>query len=258
MNATTIDTSTVLGKALGVLEAFTPADRAVPLADLSRRTGLPKGTLHRVATTLVASGLLERRDGGYRLGRYLFELGMLASAQSGLRDTALPFLHDLCELTHETVHLGIPDGTQVFCVEKINGHRYAPGRSRAGGRIPMHCTALGKALLAFSAPDLLNRVLAGGPARRTPRTIVAPGLLRREMLRVADTGVAYDYEEAVVGLAGVAAPVLGPDGVVAAVAVTGPALRFRPHRAARAVSDAARGLSRALSARGTFAEAMAA
>jgi DNA-binding IclR family transcriptional regulator len=251
-----VDTSTVLGKVLGVLEAFTPADDAVPLADLSRRTGIPKGTLHRLTAALVVGGLLERKEGGYRLGTHLFELGMVASAQHGLRELALPFVEDLYESTHETVHLGILEGTEAICIEKISGHRCVPASSRVGGRMPLYCTAIGKALLAFSPSSLLEQVVAAGMPRRTPRTIVAPGLLRRELARVVAAGSAYDYEESTVGVACVAAPVFDAAGeVVAAVSVAGAFPQFRPQRSAKAVRMAARSLSRTVSALSTGAEA---
>jgi DNA-binding IclR family transcriptional regulator len=249
------DMNTILGKALILLDAFAPGDRVVALAELSRRTGLAKGTLHRVAGTLVESGLLERQASGYRLGMYLFELGMVASAQHGLREAALPFLQDLYESTHETVHLGVPDGTEVICVEKLCGHRQAPARSRVGGRMQMYCSAIGKAVLAFSPPSVFEQIVVAGLPRRTPRTIIAPGLLRCELARVVATGLAYDYEESAVGVACVAAPVLDAQRrVVAAISVTGALPRFRPHRTAQAVHGAARRLGGVLPASSSGSE----
>ncbi|MDQ6641657.1 MAG: helix-turn-helix domain-containing protein, partial [Actinomycetota bacterium] len=99
------DSRTVLGKSLLVLEAFAPDDGGLSLAELTRRTGLAKGTVHRVAGDLVSARLLDRADDGYHLGRRLFELGMRASVERTLVEVATPFLEDLYELTHETVHL---------------------------------------------------------------------------------------------------------------------------------------------------------
>jgi len=110
------DTSTVLGKVLAVLHAFRPDDDELSLAELGRRTGLAKGTLHRVAADLVSARLLDRVGGGYRLGGQLFELGMRASVERGLLEVAIPFMQDLYERTHETVHLGIREGTEVVYV----------------------------------------------------------------------------------------------------------------------------------------------
>lgn len=116
---------TVLGKAVTILRAFRPDDHAVPLATLVARTGLHKATVHRLAGELVANRLLDRVEGGYRLSGGLFELGMLASLERSLLEMAMPFLQDLYERTHETVHLGVRDGHDVVYIAKIGGHRQA-------------------------------------------------------------------------------------------------------------------------------------
>lgn len=240
----------MLGKAVTILRAFRPDDRVVSLAELVRRTGLHKATVHRLSGELVANRLLDRADGGYRLSGGLFELGMLASLERSLLEVAMPFLQDLYERTHETVHLGVRDGHDVVYIAKIGGHRQARAPSRTGGRMPLHCTAIGKALLAHADADLRREVLAGPLERRTPHTVVAPGILRGQLLRVAETGVAFEAEESAVGLVCVAAPVLGRgDEPVAAISVAGPVGRFRPEGQAVAVRAAAAALGSTLSRR---------
>ena len=249
-NEPTVDRGSVLGKVVAVLFAFRPDDHGVSLAELGRRTGLPKGTLHRVVGDLVDVRLLDRTDGRYRLSNRIFQLGMLASVERGLLEVATPFMEDLYERTHETVHLGILDEDEVVYVAKIGGHRQARAPSRTGGRMPLHCTAIGKALLAFSPPPLLARIVDRGLDRRTPRTVTAPGLLRGQLDRVVATGVAYEYEESAVGIVCVAAPVLDvEEHPVAAISITGPVTRFRPEAAAPAVKAAAAGLASLLTRR---------
>jgi len=242
---------TVLGKAVAILRAFGSDDRLLPLAELVRRTGLPKGTAHRVAGDLVRHRLLEKTEHGYRLAGGLFELGMRAATERTLLEVAMPFLQDLYERTHETVHLGVRDGTEVVYVAKIGGHRQARSPSRAGGRMPMHCTALGKVLLAHADPEIRATVLAGPLARRTPHTVVAPGLLEQQLERALETGLAYEREESTPGLLCVAAPVLDTDGstAVAAISVTGPVGRFRPEVHQNAVRAAATALASTLARR---------
>jgi len=243
----TADLNTVLGKAVTILRAFRPDDQAVSLAELVRRTGLNKATVHRLSGELVANRLLERVDGGYRLSGGLFELGMLASLERSLLEVAMPFLQDLYERTHETVHLGVREGHDVVYVAKIGGHRQARVPSRTGGRMPLHCTAIGKALLAHADTDLRRAVLTGTLERRTPHTVVAPGILRRQLQRVTETGVAFEREESAVGLVCVAAPVLGRlDEPLAAISVAGPTSRFRPESQATAVRAAAAALGSTL------------
>lgn len=243
--------ATVLGKAVTILQAFTVDDAVVSLAELVRRTGLPKASVHRVAADLVQHRLLDRFDGGYRLSGGLFELGLRASAERTLLELAMPFLQDLYERTHETVHLGVADGSEVVYVAKIGGHRQAVSPSRPGGRMPLHCTAIGKALLAHADGELRRAVLTGPLERRTPHTVVAPGLLRRQLERVLETGVAFEREESRVGLTCVAAPVLDADGrtALAAISVTGPVGRFRPEAHVDAVRAAATGVGSVLARR---------
>ncbi|MCR6032865.1 helix-turn-helix domain-containing protein [Nocardioides sp. zg-579] len=242
---------TVLGKAVALLRAFRVDDTVLPLAELVRRTGLPKGTVHRIAGDLVAHRLLDKTPHGYRLSGGLFELGMRAATERTLLELAMPFLQDLYERTHETVHLGVQDGTEVVYVAKIGGHRQARSPSRTGGRMPMHCTAIGKVLLAHAADEVRDELLAGPLERRTPHTVVAPGLLRRQLAKVLETGVAYEREESTPGLLCVAAPVLDPDGrtALAAISVTGPVGRFRPEAHETAVRAAAAALGSTLSRR---------
>jgi DNA-binding IclR family transcriptional regulator len=230
-----------LGKAVAILRAFGPADTTLPLAELVRRTGLAKGTAHRVAGDLVTHRLLDKTAHGYRLSGGLFELGMRAATERSLLELSMPYLQDLYERTHETVHLGVSDGAEVVYVAKIGGHRQARSPSRTGGRMPMHCTAIGKALLAYADDELREQVLSAPLERRTPRTIVAPGLLQRQLTAVLETGVAYEREESTTGLLCVAAPILDLHGqsALAAFSVTGPVGRFQPEAHADAVRAAA-------------------
>lgn len=159
-------------------------------------------------------------------------------------------MEDLYERTHEIVHLGVREGTDVVYVGKISGHRQAPAPSRLGGRMPLHCTAIGKVLLAHGDRDLFNEIVDAGLSRRTPRTMIAPGLLRLQLDKIRDTGVAFEYEESAVGIACVAAAILGTDETpIAAVSVTGPITRFRPEAHATAVRAAADGIASILARR---------
>jgi IclR family transcriptional regulator, acetate operon repressor len=237
----------MLGRAFTLLTAFRPADGELTLAELARRTGIPKPTVHRLLAELAEWGAVERSAGGVRLGLRLFELGQLVPRQRELLDVAVPFLADLFEATHETVHLAVPDGTEVVYVQKLPGSGGPQIPSRLGGRMPAYCTGVGKAMLAFGPPERLAAVLAAGLPRRTPRTVIAPGLLRAELESIRRRGIAEEHEESAPGLACVAAPVLGPDGyAVAAVSITGWASRLKTARLAPAVRTAALGLSRAL------------
>lgn len=244
--ASLVDRRSVLGKVVVVLDAFTVEDDELNLAELGKRTLLAKSTLHRVVNDLVAVRLLVRSGTAYRLSGHVFELGMRASVERRLLEVATPFMEELYERTHETVHLGVLDGHDVVYVSKIGGHSQATSPSRTGGRMPLHCTAIGKALLAFSAPTLLSEVLAAGLERRTARTITAPGRLRQQLKLVAETGIAMENEESAVGIVCVASAVLDTEGSpVGAISVTGPVTRFRPLAHASTVRATATGLGAA-------------
>jgi DNA-binding IclR family transcriptional regulator len=252
-----VDTSgpppnSVLGRAFTLLTAFRVGDAELTLAELCRRTGLPKATAHRLLAELADWDVVERTPTGLRLGMRLFELGQLAPHQRGLREAAAPFLADLFEATHETVHLAILDGgnpPEVVYLHKLDATSGPKVPSRIGGRMPAHCTGVGKAMLAFSPRPVLEQVLAAGLTRRTPRTVIAPGLLDRELAAIREHGVAEEHEESTVGIACVAAPVLDADGrALAAISITGWANRMDTRRFASAVRTAALGLSRTLRA----------
>ncbi|TNC24385.1 IclR family transcriptional regulator [Amycolatopsis alkalitolerans] len=237
----------VLARGLMLLDAFATADSELTLAELAHRTGLPKATAHRLVAELVRWGGLERSGHAYRLGIKLFELGQRAPRRRDLREAALPYLQDLYESTHENIHLAVPDGVSTLFLEKVTGHRSTPILSRVGSRMPMHCTATGKIFLALGPPGYFHQIAAAGLARRTARTIVAPGLLRKELDRAFEQGYGVNREESEVGVAAVAAPVYDArKRLLAAISITGSAERLDLARLAPAVRTAAFALSRSL------------
>jgi DNA-binding IclR family transcriptional regulator len=239
----------VLDRAVRLLDAFRSAGPELTLDELATSSGLPRSTAHRLAGQLVRLGMLERSRRGWRLGLTLFELGQLVHRQQRLRDIALAYMEDLYEATKETVQLAVLDDGEVLYVEIISGHRKVATPSRRGGRMPAHCTGIGKAMLAFS-PDVGRAWLAAHdplPAR-TPATITDPAVLARELQDIRRLGLAYDRQEATPGLVCVAAPLLGPDRTArAALSVSMPADgRITPPQVAPAVLTGARAISREL------------
>jgi DNA-binding IclR family transcriptional regulator len=196
---------------------------------------------------LVHWGGLERSGQGYRLSIKMFELGQRVPRRRDLREAALPYLQDLCESTHENIYLAVPQGAHTLFLKKVAGHRSTPILSQVGSRMPVHCTATGKLFLALGPPDYFRRVAATGLARKTARTIVLPGLLRRELDRAAERGYGVNREESEVGVTAVAAPVYDSRRrVLAAISITGSAQRLDLDRLAPGVRTAAFALSREL------------
>jgi DNA-binding IclR family transcriptional regulator len=247
---TSSDRTAVIDRAFRILGAFTPTRVELTLDELAQASDLPRSTAHRLAQQLAERGALERSRRGWRLGVRLFELGQLVARPQRLRDLALAHMEDLYELTHATIQLAVLDGAEVLYVEILSGHRKVRSPSRRGGRMPVHCTALGKALLAFSSDGAGVLAAAGPLAARTPQTITDPARLTAELHEIRRTGVAFDREEASAGLTCVAAPVLSARGDArAALSVSmapgdGPA----PAEIAAAVQVAALALTRELRA----------
>lgn len=243
----------MLDKAVRLLESFRPDGGEFRLTELAARTGLSKTTTHRLAGDLVRLGLLERTAGSYRLGGTLFELGSLVPRRQDLRETALPFLQDLFESTHETIHLGIRDNGEVVYVERIHGHDPLPLPSRLGGRLPLTCTAIGKALLAFSDPEAADEILARPLPKLTRFSITDPVRLRTAIEQTQVSGLAYEEQEAALGVSCIAAPIFAGRAAVAALSVAVGREQFRPAHLAPAIRTAALGISRAMRARTTTA-----
>ncbi|MET8999195.1 IclR family transcriptional regulator [Amycolatopsis sp. Hca4] len=221
-----MEANSVLGKVQLILEAFGPDDEHLSLTELARRSGVAKASVHRLAQELLAWGVLERRGSDYWLGIRLFEIGQRVPRQRILRDAARPYMEDLYQATNETIHLAVPDGREVLYLEKVSGHSQVTKPSRVAGRMPMHCTATGKVLLAFGPRALVEEVIASPLDRITPHTVNAPGLLLNELARARANGYAVEYEQTRVGFVSVAIPLTGATGLTTgALSITAPLYR---------------------------------
>lgn len=239
-----------LSRGLALLDLYTSPDQVLSISEMARRSGIPKSTAHRLVLDLIEWGALERRTGGMALGVRLFELGSLVPSSNTFRELALPFAHNLNEVTKLTSNLAIREGNEILYIEKITTRTLKVPHSRVGGRARMHATALGKAILAFSDPEFVDSVLSGELSQQTPRTITDPDALRRELEIVRAERVAYDVEESRLGLFCVSAPVFaGPGGAIAgAISVTGATELAIAKRYAPAVLATAMALTSALGA----------
>lgn len=133
--------ASVLERAFSLLEVLGSDSASIGLAELARRAGLPKATAYRLANQLVELHVLERAGQEYQLGLKLFELGNSVTRQRELREAALPFMEDLYEATHETIHLGVLDNVEVLYVEKIAGRRGNGVPATLGTRNPFSARA---------------------------------------------------------------------------------------------------------------------
>lgn len=222
----------VLDRVSLVLDAFDGPGR-LTLAQIVRRTGVPRSSAHRMLERLVALKWLRREGRDYELGTRLMELGSIAVHQDRLHRAAMPYLHELHRATGLVVHLAILDGPDVFYLEKIGGALAASVPTRVGGRQPAHCTGVGKAILAHSAA---TPSISGPLTRRTRYSIATTTQLGSELAKVRAHGIAYEREESLPGFGCVAAPIGEIGAAVAAVSVCGPAERMAfDHRLAAPV-----------------------
>jgi DNA-binding IclR family transcriptional regulator len=201
-----------------VLDAFDGPGR-LTLAQIVRRTGLPRSSAHRMLERLVQLRWLRRSGRDYELGMRLVELGSLAVHQDRLVRAAAPLLGELHRATGLVVHLAVLDGHDVVYLEKI-GDRRIP--TRVGGRQPAHCTAVGKAILAYCDQDAEVDL----HVRKTKYSISSSAQLAVELAKVRAHGVAFEREESLLGFGCVAAPIGGPGEAIAAVSVCGPMNRM--------------------------------
>ena len=235
-----------------VLDCFLGNTVERTVTEISRETGLPMATVHRLLATLIEWGGVERQGRGrYRLSMHVWRLGASAPQARALRDVAMPFLEDLREATHEVVHLAVLDGTEALYLEKLPSRRPATVVSRVGRRLPLHATGPGKVLLAYSGSELQDRVIAAGLRPITSSTIVTERELRSALAEIRRTGLVVSRGEMTDGSSSVAAPVFGADrSIVASLAVVAGSDQFHPASLAPLVRVVASGLSRALANEG--------
>jgi DNA-binding IclR family transcriptional regulator len=214
--------SAVIDRISLVLDAFEGPGR-LTLAQIVRRTGLPRSSAHRMLERLVQLRWLRRSGRDYELGMRLVELGSLAVHQDRLVRAAAPLLGELHRATGLVVHLAVLDGADVVYLEKIGDRMISAIPTRVGGRQPAHCTALGKAILAYCDEDAAVDL----QARKTKYSISSSSQLAVQLAKVRAHGVAFEREESLLGFGCVAAPIGSPGEAVAALSVCGPMNRMR-------------------------------
>ncbi len=207
--------------------------QGMSIRGISAQLSLPKGTVHRLLSSLTYFGFVRQDSASrnYFLGLKLLDLAGLVTVQLDLRRIADPLLHSLADTSHETVHMVIWDQSEVVYIEKVEPPSGVGGlrmASRVGSRNPAHSCAVGKVLLSFLSEDELDDFIAkqGLPAR-TPNTITDRTALKQELFVIRAQGYAVDNEENEKGIRCIGAPVLGASGEpVAGLSVSGPAFRI--------------------------------
>lgn len=220
--------TSVVDRALHILGSFEEDRPRQSLSDISRNTRIPVATVHRIVKRLTAWGALERdTTGRYRIGLRLWEVGSLTHRAMDLQRIARPYLHELFEVTHYSIHLAIREGTEAVFVERFHSPRQTHLTPRIGGRYPIHATAVGLVLLAHAPDEVQQTVLAGDLERYTEFTHADPDALSRALAEVRHRGYAVSDRQVSLDYLAVAAPVISADGVVIAAL----SLILDPHEA---------------------------
>ncbi|TDC13458.1 IclR family transcriptional regulator [Streptomyces sp. 8K308] len=225
-----------VSRALDILELFLDGDGTLSAPEITRRLQLPRTTVHELVTTLAARSYLvpvPEQPGRYRLGVRTYQLGSRYAEQLDLAAEGQQVARAVAETCGETVHVAVLEEADVIYIAKVDSTHAVRMVSAAGRRLPAHCTAVGKMLLASLSPDELEeRLTSAGELRAmTPHSITEPDALRAALGEIRERGVASEQRESNPDVSCVAAPVRDRAGrVVAALSVSVPMIRWSEER----------------------------
>jgi len=236
---------TVTARSLALLAAFSPERPRLSLSEMARRADLPVSTAHRLVAELVEWGALERVHNEYVIGQRLWKLGLLAPIRQNIAEIAAPHMQDVLFVTHNVVNLFVLEASKVLLLERISGTKVGTPFRKVGDPLPLHASAAGKVMLAFSRKDLMPQAVED-MSSLTQYTITSASTLQAEIAEVKKSGYAISRQEAGLENYAVAVPVLDAMGyAVAALGVV--------HQKAPAIGSvvpvlriAARGIARRL------------
>ena len=228
--------SQVLDRVVEILDCFGPERTDLHLNEIAAATGLHKSTLYRLLEAMRSHRLIgyEQSSGSYHLGMKLFEMGSQAVERLALDQHAHPILDRLADVSGETAHLCILDGSDVVYIAKVECTRTLRIPSAVGQRNPAYCTGVGKAILAHLPSTQLADYLAGTTLRPfTKKTLTSASELKANLRQIVTLGYAIDDQEREEGVRCVAAPVRDHGGrVIAAISIAGPTMRVTKEKIA--------------------------
>lgn len=217
-------------RAIDILELISESDGGLGVTEISERLQLPKSTAFRLLSTLSYKGLVKKDESlkKYKLGIKLFQLGSEVFNELELRDEVRPFLEELVKEINETGHFVVEEQGEVIYIDKVESTHAIRQYSRIGRRVPLHCTGVGKAFLAFKSEEEIERLIEErGLQRFTANTITDYEALEKELNKIRENGFAIDNEEIQEHLMCVAAPIFNYLGeVVGAISIAGPKVRM--------------------------------
>lgn len=232
-----------LDRALSILEVMAKIGAPVSVTELAEKVGLKVSTVHRLLTTLLHRGYVDQETGSskYQLGLKLLELANAVSSFSDIRTIARPYLEELVRRCNETVNLTVLDETEIVYIDQIESQNYIIVKmfAQVGNRGPVHCTASGKALLAFLPEEKVDNILANIDFKKyTSETITDPKLFKKELIRIRQDGYALDWGEMEDNVRCIAAPIFNFERkAVASIGLSGPSSRITIHYMKNELAD---------------------
>lgn len=224
----------VLDRAVEVLNAVAQEGPELSVTELAAQLRLRRSTAHRLVMVLECNNFLQRDavTGKCRLGPRLMQLGLVALSRLDLSHLSQPHLKRLVDEVEETAHLGLLTDSEVISIVNVQCRHPLRFPSTVGAKSPVHCTSQGKAILAFSPPEVVHAVLEHGPLKLfTRNTVTSKARFLEELREIREQGYAIDDEEYEIGLRCIAAPVRDVSGeVIAALSIAGPAFRMGDDR----------------------------
>ena len=222
-----------VARALEIMQYIGKLGGPVSLTQLGRDMGISLSTLHGILVTLKNYDFIRQdpETDKYFLGFSLVQLGNKVPESFDSKRVILHHMKELSEFYEETVHLAVLSHVEAFYLDKVEGRRTYRLTSRVGERRPLHCCAIGKAMLAYQPPDVYAEILAAMElTQATPNSITSKDVFSKQMDQVRAQGYALDNEETEIGLCGVGAPLWNHTGkVIAAISVALPAYRYNQH-----------------------------
>lgn len=217
-----------------ILSLFTMDRTSLSISEIEKETGYPKSTIFRILNTLIEGEFIEQDPDTHRysVGMQFFRLGSIFQSQLDLRNVSLPFMKQLSKDSQETIELNIVDGTNRFCIEKIDSPLAVRNFVRVGDRHPLHLGASGKSLLAFMDKKEQDKVIS----KLAEEYEMDIPELRQDLQDIKDKGFAFTKGERVIGSFAVSAPILDGEGtLMATITLAGPIQRLSEEREAELI-----------------------
>lgn len=223
-----------VSRALDIIQLVSLKKGGLGVTEISKQIDINKSSVYRILSTLAQYGYIEQDEstGRYKLGYKFLEISSKLLDSIDLRAEARPFLQELENETNEVIHLVVYDQGEVVYIEKLEGTETLRMHSKVGKRAPMHCTSVGKAILAYQPTVIVQEIIdRKGLPIHTDKTITEKNVLFEELIRVKKAGYALDLEENESGITCIAVPIFDHLGkVVAAVSISGPSIRMTEER----------------------------